>query len=84
MKSYTTTPKEDGFRMPGEFEKHSGTYIIWPQRPDNWRLGGKPAQKVFAETAKNFKVALEIILIYSLMTALMLLIILQAVGLMPF
>lgn len=52
MKTYTTTPKEDGFRMPGEFEKHAGTYIIWPQRPDNWRFGGKPAQKVFTEVAK--------------------------------
>lgn len=51
MKRYNTTPKSDGFRMPGEFEKHSGTYIIWPQRPDNWRLGGKPAQKVFTEVA---------------------------------
>lgn len=37
--------------MPGEFEPHDGTYIIWPQRPDNWRLGGKPAQKTFAEVA---------------------------------
>ena len=31
--------------MPAEFEKHAGTYIIWPERPDNWRLGGKPAQE---------------------------------------
>lgn len=46
-----TTPRQDGFRMPGEFEKHSGTYIIWPERPDNWRLGGKPAQKTFVEVA---------------------------------
>lgn len=53
MERYKTTPKKDGFRMPGEFEKHAGTYIIWPQRPDNWRLGGKPAQKVFTEVAKK-------------------------------
>ena len=51
MKRLKTTPRADGFRMPGEFEKHSGTYIIWPERPDNWRNGGKPAQKVFAEVA---------------------------------
>ena len=51
MKKLNTIPKQDGFRMPGEFEKHSGTYIIWPERPDNWRLGGKPAQKVFTEVA---------------------------------
>ena len=51
MKRINSTPKKDGFRMPGEFEKHSGTYIIWPERPDNWRLGGKPAQKTFTEVA---------------------------------
>ena len=51
MKKLDTIPKHDGFRMPGEFEKHAGTYIIWPERPDNWRLGAKPAQKVFTEVA---------------------------------
>ena len=51
MKKLDTIPKNDGFRMPGEFEKHAGTYIIWPERPDNWRLGAKPAQKVFTEVA---------------------------------
>ncbi len=53
MKTIESTPKKDGFRMPGEFEKHLGTYIIWPQRPDNWRLGGKPAQKVFTTVAET-------------------------------
>lgn len=38
--------------MPGEFEPHEGTYIIWPQRPDNWRYGGKPAQETFVEVAR--------------------------------
>lgn len=52
MKTLKSTPKKDGFRMPGEFEEHRGTYIIWPERPDNWRLGAKPAQKVFCEVAK--------------------------------
>ena len=51
MKRLNGTPKKDGFRMPGEFEKHRGTYIIWPERPDNWRLGGKPAQKTFVNVA---------------------------------
>lgn len=53
MKTLTSTPKKDGFRMPGEFEPHLGTYIIWPERPDNWRLGAKPAQKVFAKVASE-------------------------------
>lgn len=45
------TPRADGFRMPGEFEKHDGTWILWPERPDNWRLGAKPAQKAFVDVA---------------------------------
>ena len=51
-KTIDSTPKADGFRMPGEFEKHDACWILWPQRTDNWRNGGKPAQKCFAEVAK--------------------------------
>lgn len=51
MKRLESTPKKDGFRMPGEFEQHKGCYMIWPERTDNWRNGAKPAQKVFAEVA---------------------------------
>ncbi len=51
MKRLETTPLADGFRMPGEFEEHRGSYMIWPERTDNWRLGAKPAQRVFAEVA---------------------------------
>ncbi|EAE9405975.1 Agmatine deiminase [Listeria monocytogenes] len=44
-------PVEDGFRMPGEYEPHIGCFMIWPERPDNWRLGGKPAQQNYKEVA---------------------------------
>lgn len=47
----TTTPRADGFRMPGEFEPHGRTWLLWPQRPDVWRLGGKPAQRAWVELA---------------------------------
>jgi agmatine deiminase len=53
MKRLDSNPKLDGYRMPGEFERHKGTYMIWPERPDNWRLGAKPAQKVFAQVANT-------------------------------
>lgn len=46
-----STPRADGFFMPAEFAPHAGTWMLWPQRPDNWRLGGKPAQKAFAAVA---------------------------------
>ena len=47
-----STPKKDGFRMPAEFEPQKQIWMLWPERPDNWRDGAKPAQKVFAEVAK--------------------------------
>ncbi|BDR56019.1 agmatine deiminase [Xylocopilactobacillus apis] len=47
-----STPKIDGFRMPGEFEPQEKVWMIWPERPDNWRNGGKPAQIAFANVAK--------------------------------
>ncbi|MFZ5911734.1 MAG: agmatine deiminase [Chloroflexota bacterium] len=46
-----STPRSDGFSMPAEFSPHAGTWMLWPQRPDNWRLGGKPAQKAFVAVA---------------------------------
>lgn len=47
-----STPAEDGFRMPGEFEPHSGCWMAWPERPDNWRLSARPAQQTYAAVAK--------------------------------
>jgi len=46
-----STPAADGFHMPGEFEPHSGCWMAWPERPDNWRDGAGPAQEAFAAVA---------------------------------
>lgn len=46
-----STPRADGYRMPGEFEPHAQIWMLWPQRPDNWRLGAKPAQRSWASVA---------------------------------
>jgi len=37
--------------MPAEFERHAGCWLLWPERPDNWRLGAKPAQAAFVAVA---------------------------------
>jgi agmatine deiminase len=37
--------------MPAEFATHDGCWIFWPERPDKWREGAKPAQRVFAQIA---------------------------------
>lgn len=45
------TPAALGFMMPAEWAAHDGCWMIWPERPDNWRLGAKPAQAAFAAVA---------------------------------
>ncbi|GHE22476.1 agmatine deiminase [Halomonas urumqiensis] len=46
-----TTPRAQGFSMPAEFAPHDACWMLWPQRPDTWRYGAKPAQRAFAEVA---------------------------------
>jgi agmatine deiminase len=46
-----STPAADGFHMPAEFESHAGCWLLWPERPDNWRAGARPAQLAFAQVA---------------------------------
>jgi agmatine deiminase len=50
-KTLLTTPADDGYRMPGEFERHAGCWLLWPERTDTWRLGARPAQDAFAAVA---------------------------------
>ena len=49
---FTTIPAEDGYRMPAEFEQHSKTWMLWPERADNWREQAQPAQRAFAGVAR--------------------------------
>jgi len=46
-------PRTDGYRMPAEWEAHAGCWMLWPQRPDTWRNGGKPAQRAFVDVARQ-------------------------------
>ena len=47
-----TTPLEDGYRMPGEFEPHEGCIMIFPERSDSWQYGGYAARKAFVQIAE--------------------------------
>lgn len=47
MQILHTLPKDDGFRMPAEFEPHEGCFLIWPERADSWAGGGYAARKAF-------------------------------------
>ncbi len=52
LRTLTSTPAKDGFRMPAEFERHAGCWMLWPERPDTWRDGARPAQRAFAAVAE--------------------------------
>jgi agmatine deiminase len=46
-----STPLADGYSMPAEYAPHAGCWMLWPERPDNWREGAQPAQRAFAAVA---------------------------------
>lgn len=52
MSTLDSTPRADGFHMPAEWAPHTQTWMLWPERPDNWRLGGKPVQAAHVALAK--------------------------------
>ncbi|MBF1006617.1 MAG: agmatine deiminase family protein, partial [Lachnospiraceae bacterium] len=49
----STTPSSDGFYMPGEYEPHLGTIMVWPTRAGSFPYSGKEAKPAFAEIIKN-------------------------------
>lgn len=51
MKTITSTPRADGFRMPAEWERHYGCIMIFPERADSWQYGSYAARKAFVEVA---------------------------------
>jgi agmatine deiminase len=51
-KELSSTPRADGFWMPGEYEPQQKVFMVWPERTDTWRAGAKPAQKSYADVAE--------------------------------
>jgi agmatine deiminase len=51
VRKLESTPRQDGFYMPAEWEPHSQTWMLWPERRDNWRLAAEPAQRAFSDVA---------------------------------
>ena len=47
-----STPRQDGFRMPAEYEQHEGCIIVWPQRPGSWSFGADAACEAFTAVIK--------------------------------
>ncbi len=57
-----STPLNSGFRMVAEWEGSSKIWILWPERPDNWRDNAIPAQYIFAEIANKLSKYRQIIM----------------------
>lgn len=51
MRILKTTPRQDGFYMPAEYNEHYGCIMIWPERADSWHYGAVKARKAFTEIA---------------------------------
>lgn len=45
------TPQVDGYFKPAEYGPHRGCWLLWPERPDNWRLDAVPAQQAVVSLA---------------------------------
>ena len=50
-KALSSAPREDGYWMPAEFERHAGCWMLWPERDDNWREAALPVQQAFCSLA---------------------------------
>lgn len=47
------TPKELGFRMPAEWERHEGTWLTWPKDPITWPDRVPQVEKVYLEMIRH-------------------------------
>lgn len=65
MRKLHTLPRADGFHMPGEFESHYGTIMIFPERPGSWPYGAEPALPAFLQIYKAIAVEEKLFLLVS-------------------
>lgn len=49
---YETTPLQDGYHMPAEYEPHEGCIMIFPERADSWQYGAYAARRAFVQVAE--------------------------------
>jgi len=46
------TPRELGYRMPAEWERHEATWLAWPHNPDDWPGKFQTIPWVYAEIVR--------------------------------
>lgn len=48
----TRTPRELGYRMPAEWERHEATWLAWPHNPEDWPGRFQPIPWLYAEIVR--------------------------------
>ena len=47
------TPRQLGYRMPAEWERHAATWIAWPHNPNDWPGRFQPIPWVYADIVRH-------------------------------
>src|SRR5215475_1208424 len=48
----TATPRELGYRMPAEWDRHEATWLAWPDKPEDWPGKFQPIPWLYAEIVR--------------------------------
>ena len=46
------TPRELGYRMPAEWDRHEATWLAWPHNPEDWPGKFQPIPWIYAEIVR--------------------------------
>jgi agmatine deiminase len=46
------TPRQLGYRMPAEWDRHGGTWLAWPHNPEDWPGKFQPIPWIYAEIVR--------------------------------
>jgi agmatine deiminase len=52
-RSMSGTPREHGYRMPAEWERHAATWIAWPRNSKDWPGKFQPIPWVYADIVRH-------------------------------
>jgi agmatine deiminase len=49
---FSALPRELGYRMPAEWERHEATWLAWPHNPEDWPGKFQPIPWIYAEIVR--------------------------------
>jgi len=52
LETVDATPREQGYRMPAEWDRHEATWLAWPHNPEDWPGKFQPVPWLYAEIVR--------------------------------